>query len=165
MNATAFIKMALDDSKAWATGLLTDMKDEPMTQPTERGGNHPLWILGHLVYSESTLFDQFIHGRANRFEEWQSLFGVKSTPVLEADGYPTMDELFDRFEGIRPDVLAHLTTLDEGALDQASNAPEDFGPTFATVGGCYYAMVGHAMFHSGQTADARRAAGRSPLAA
>ena len=89
------------------------------------------------MYGESGLFDQFIHGRPNRFAEWKDLFDFNTTPVAEADRYPTMDDLFEKFEGIRADTLAHLATLDDADLDQASNAPEDLGPTFATVGGCY----------------------------
>lgn len=163
MNTIEFIRMSLDFSQGWAKSILEDMKDAPLTQPTSDGGNHPLWLLGHITHSESTLLDQFILGKPNRFEAWGELFGMGSTPVPEADRYPSMDELFAQFDAVRADALAHLATLSEADLDKPSHAPEAFGPVFATVGSCYSAMITHVPFHAGQAADARRVAGRKPL--
>ena len=163
MNTIDFIKAGLENSQGWACGLLQDMQDSPLQQPTEKGGNHPLWVLGHLTYSESFLLDELILGKPNRFAKWASLFGPKSTPVPAADKYPSMSELFGKWEEVRADSLSHLDTLNTDDLDQRSNAPEEFGPMFATVGACYGAMVGHPQFHAGQVADARRAAGKDPI--
>ena len=88
-----------------------------------------------------------------------------TTPTTDASQYPPMDELFAKFEEIRAATLAHLDTLSEEDLDKPSHAPEEFGPPFATLGGCFAAMSTHMSFHSGQVADARRAVGRSPLMA
>lgn len=165
MNAIDYVKLTLENSKGWAMGLIGDMKDAPLTQPTSNGGNHPLWVLGHLVRSESDLLDGFILGQPNRFPELESLFGMGSTPTTDADTYPGMDELMGKFEQIRAASLAHLETLSDDDLDKPSHAPEEFGPPFATVGACYAAMASHMSFHAGQVADARRAAGRDPLMA
>lgn len=70
-----------------------------------------------------------------------------------------------KFEEVRAASLAHLDTLSEADLDKPSHAPEEFGAFFGTVGACYAAMTTHVSFHAGQVADARRAAGRSPLMA
>ena len=165
MNSIDYIKMALENGKGWATGLISDMKDAPMTQPTSNGGNHPTWILGHLVRSESDLLDGFILGQPNRFPELESLFAMGTTPTTDASQYPSIDELMGKFEVVRAATLAHLNTLSEADLDISSHAPEKFGPPFATVGACFAAMSGHISFHAGQVADARRAAGRDPLMA
>ncbi len=101
MNSIAFIQQSLEASKDWAFGLLTDLQDAPLAQPTAQGGNHMLWTLGHLVYSESTLLDSFIHGRSNRYEEWASVFGIRSEPTVNANDYPPVEEVLensDRFE-------------------------------------------------------------------
>ena len=163
MNTIDFIKFGLESGRGWAMGLLQDMQDAPLTFPTPDGGNHPLWVLGHLVYSESFLFDEAIMGRDNRFGEWGGLFGAKSTPVADAGQYPTMPDLFARWEEIRAEAVAHLETLSPDDLDRKSHAPEEYGPMFGTVGACYGAMIGHPQFHAGQVADARRAAGKEPL--
>ena len=165
MNAIEYIKMSLENAKGWAMGLINDMQDAPLTQPTPNGGNHPLWVLGHLARAESDLLDGFILGKPNRFPELEGLFTMGTTPSTDASQYPTIDELMAKFNEIRAATLAHLDTLTEDDLDKPSHAPAEFGPPFATVGACFAAMSGHMSFHAGQVADARRAAGRSPLMA
>ena len=165
MKTTDFIKMSLENSKGWAMGLISDMKDAPLTQPTSNGGNHPLWVLGHLVRSESDLLDCFVLGKPNRYPEWEGVFSMGSTPSTDASKYPSIDELMVKFEEMRAATLAHLDTLSEEDLDKPSHAPEKFGAAFGTVGACFAAMSGHVSFHAGQVADARRAAGKGPLMA
>ncbi len=162
MTTIDFIRMSLHTSKAWAEKLLDDMRDAPLTRPTASGGNHPLWLLGHLVRSESDLLDGFILGQSNRFPELAQ-FAMTSTPMSDTNDQPTMEELFTKFAAIRAATLAHLDTLTESDLDRPSHAPKELGPAFATVGACFAAMCSHVSFHSGQAADARRAAGRGPL--
>ena len=55
MNTIDHIKMSLENSKNWAMGLISDMNDNPLVQPTPNGGNHPLWVLGHVSRAESDL--------------------------------------------------------------------------------------------------------------
>jgi hypothetical protein len=165
MNTIDFIKMSLGSSQGWAMGLIGDMKDAPLTQPTSNGGNHPLWVLGHITRAESDLLDGFILGQPNRFPELEELFSMGTTPSTDASQYPSMDELMGKFEEIRAATLAHLDTLSEADLDAKSHAPEEFGDFFGTVGACFAAMSTHISFHAGQVSDARRAAGRGPLMA
>lgn len=165
MNSVEFIKLSLDNSKGWLMGLLNDMQDAPLTQPTPNGGNHPLWVLGHIVHSESNLLDVFILGKTNRYPNFEPLFAMGTEPTTDASQYPSIDELIAKFEEIRGASLTHLESLSEKDLDQPSHAPEQFGPGFSTVGGCFSAMCIHPGFHAGQVADARRAAGRVPLMA
>lgn len=165
MNAIEFIKLSLETSTGWAMGLINDMKDAPLTQPTSNGGNHPLWVLGHIVRAESDLLDGFILGKPNRFSELEGVFSMGTTPSTDASQYPSMDELLGKFEEIRSATLAHLETLTDADLDKPSHAPQEFGASFGTVGACFAAMSTHISFHAGQVADARRAAGRAPLMA
>ena len=164
MKATEYIHMALENGKGWTMGLINDMKDAPLTAPTPNGGNHPLWVLGHIVRAESDLLDGFILGQPNRFPDLEQ-FSMGAEPTSNADDYPTMDELLGKFEEIRSATLAHLATLSDEDLGKKSHAPEEFGATFGTVGACFAAMQTHMAFHTGQVADARRAAGRKPLMA
>ncbi len=164
MTAIEYIRMSLENAKGWSLGLINDMKDAPLTQPTPNGGNHPLWVLGHIVRAESDLLDGFILGQPNRFPELE-MFAMGNEPSTDAAQYPSMDELLEKFEQIRAATLAHLDTLSDADLQKESYAPEEFGPMFGTVGACFAAMQTHMMFHTGQVADARRAAGRKPLMA
>ena len=67
MNTINFIKNSLEFSSGWMLGLVNDMIDAPLIQPTSSGGNHPLWVIGHLTHSESSLVDGFILNEPNRF--------------------------------------------------------------------------------------------------
>ncbi len=163
MNSIELIRFGLESSKGWAQGLLNDMRGDPLVQPTDNGGNHPLWLAGHIAYGEAAVLDEFVHGRANRFEHWADLFGPSSTPVPDAAIYPSFDEVTEAYDQVRADTLAHLETLSESDLDARTSAPDDAPPFFQTVGGCYAALMMHAMHHAGQAADARRAAGRQPI--
>ena len=165
MKSTDLIRHLLESSQNWALGLIADMKSAPLRQPTSNGGNHPLWVLGHLVYSESTLLDGFIHGQPNRFPEYEGIFSMGSTPSTDASQYPPFEEVLSKFEQMRAATLAHLETLSDDDLDQPSHAPEEYSDTFGTVGKVYAAMGTHVAFHAGQVADARRADGRGPLMA
>ena len=164
MNSIELIKLALTNGTQWTMGLINDMKDAPLTQPTPNGGNHPLWVLGHIVRAESDLLDGFILGQPNRFPELEK-FSMGNEPTTNAEDYPSIDELLEKFEQIRAATLAHLDTISDADLDQKSHAPEEFGPFFGTVGAVFCAMITHMAFHSGQVADARRAAGRQPVMA
>lgn len=165
MNATQFVKQALISSRGWAMGLLMDMQDTPLVQPTSKGGNHPLWVLGHLANSESALFDQFILGKPNRFPELQASFGIGSQPTTNAADYPSFQEVLAKSEAVRAALLDYVDTLTDADLDKASHAPAEFGESFSTVGSCLTALCSHSTFHAGQVSDSRRTAGKSPLMA
>lgn len=163
MNVKTYIRNALAGSQRWAMSLLRDMQDQPLAQPTSNGGNHPLWVLGHLVYSESFLLDECLLGKPNRYPQWQELFTPGSQPLLDQGQYPSMPELFGKWEEVRSAVLAHLDSLSDADFDRPSAIGNKYGDTFSTVGGCYSALTSHPVYHAGQVADARRAAGKPPL--
>ena len=163
MNTIEYVKMSLKASQGWLLPLIEDMKDAPLKQPTSDGGNHPLWVIGHIACAEAGIFDGFILGQRSRFAELNEQFGVGSKPSTNPDEYPSVDQLIGKFQEIRAAILTHLETMTDDDLDKASHAPEKFGPKFATIGGCLIALTLHPAFHAGQVSDSRRADGRPPL--
>lgn len=166
MNTIDYIKQEMGMSMSWIGGLMADMQDSPLTVPTSNGGNHPLWIVGHLAYSESNIFHCYILGQGNPLAEWKDVFGIGSQPKNDATAYPPYDEMLAKFEAVRADTLAYLETITDTDLDNPShNVPEDRKAYFGTIGKCLTVMTTHLAFHGGQLADARRAAGRDILTA
>ncbi len=165
MNTIDYVKMTLEMSNGWVMGLIDDMKASPMTQPTPQGGNHPLWCIGHLAYSEGNLINVFIKGQANPVADWQDLFGQGSTPTDDASAYPPIDEVIAKFQQLRAGTMALLNELTDEDLSKPSHAPEEMKEWFGTIGQCLAVIPIHSGFHGGQVADARRAAGRPPLMA
>jgi hypothetical protein len=163
MKATEFVAGALTGGKAWMIGLLADLENGDLVAvPTAKGGNHPLWVVGHLTASEASIVSGMIKGeQPNLPEGWNTLFGMGSQPVSDASKYPSKAELLAAFETVRAETLELLAGLADADLDKPSASspnPELFG----TVGRCLATLVNHQGFHVGQIADARRALGRKP---
>ncbi len=163
MNTIDFIRASLEGSKGWAMGLLEGIKDAPLTAPTPRGGNHPHWVLAHLIYSEASMVEAGLTGKPNPLEAWDSKFGMGSTPDPEARGYPPFEELLQQFEKVRARTLEVLATMTPADLDKPSKAPEEMRSFLPTNGKVFEILIAHPIFHAGQVADARRALGRSPV--
>ncbi len=165
MKTIDYIRMSLETSKAFTFGLLDDMKDSPLTQPTATGGNHPLWILGHLTYAEANIVNHIILGKENPLIGWKEMFGAGREPTTEANDYLPWDEVRPKFDEVRTQTMSLLDGLSEEDLDAPSkNCPPERDAFFGKVGQCFLVLTLHPMMHYGQIADSRRVLGRKPLA-
>ena len=166
MKATELLRFQLEASKNLTAGLLADMLDLPLTQPTAVGGNHPLWVAGHLAYSEANLTTHILAGTPNPLIEWKELFERGTEPVADLHAYPPLSDVLARWDDVRKNTLEVLDSLSDEDLDKPSaNPPEGREAFFGTYGKVFSAVCLHAAMHRGQVADARRAAGRSVLMA
>jgi len=163
MKATDVIRSSLKTARHVAESLITDMADAPLTRTCPERGNHPYWLLGHVVVSEAALLDQYLLGRPNRFKDWLPTFWLGTTPPSEINGGPSYQELLAALDQIRAASLEYVDTLSDDDLDKPCGQPDGPGPKFETIGECLNAMTIHMSFHAGQVADARRAAGRKPV--
>jgi hypothetical protein len=164
MKAVDFVRTSLEASARATLALIEDLKDHPLTFPTPKGGNHPLWVLGHLAWAEGFVIQQVMLGRSNPVAEWRGLFGMGSEATAEAARYPSFEELHKTFLGLRATTLEVLASLSDDDLDQPSKGcPPEMQPMVGTYGQCFRAVMFNTMHHRGQVADARRAAGRKPL--
>jgi uncharacterized damage-inducible protein DinB len=163
MKTVDFIRMGLEWSAEAALALIDDMKDRPLTFPTPKGGNHPLWVLGHLAWSEGE-FLQFLTGRPNPLAHWKGQFGQGSEPSAEAARYPAFEVVRKAFQDLRAETIALVDSLTDADLDQPCKAcPPELQRFLATNARCLLVAMVHPYHHRGQVADARRAAGRPPL--
>ena len=86
MTAKDVIKAQIEQSRFWLVSLLNDAKDILTTPPTPNGGNHPLWVAGHVIHSEAALVASFIEGKPEHLlNKWDSLFGRGTEPAPDAD--------------------------------------------------------------------------------
>lgn len=164
MNAIELVRFQLELSKSATAALLADMKDAPLTTPTSAGGNHPLWIAGHLTFSESQLSTVIMLGKPNPLADWADLFRGGSQPVDDASQYPTMAEILAKWDEVRTGTLELLDSLTDADLDKpVANPPKGREGALGTYGKILSIMALHPMMHRGQVADARRVAGRGTL--
>jgi hypothetical protein len=164
MKTTAYVRLALERSARLTLALVEDMKDAPLTFPTSKGGNHPLWVLGHLALAEGKVIQEIVLGRPNPLAHWMELFGFGTQPVAEAARYPSFDQVLQAFREVRSNTLQVLDSLSDADLDLSSKAyPPEFKQFVGTVGQCFLQVSEHPAYHAGQVSDARRMAGRKPL--
>lgn len=163
MQAIEVIRSALQFTDGFAQQFFEDMRDAPLTQPTPRGGNHPLWVMGHLACSEGGITGM-IRGDANPLAHWMQRFGPGSEPTADSEAYPPFDEVFDAYRAARSRTLSLLESVGDAGLDAApQTAPPQMREMFQTNADVFMLIPIHQEFHMGQVADARRALGRKPL--
>ena len=162
MNTIDYLRMNLDMGDM-TLDLIDDMKDAPMTAPTAKGGNHPLWVLGHLAYAEASMVYEMMLGEPNPLEDWKPIFADGTEPTSDASDYPSYAEVRARFDEVRAHTLKVLDALTDADLDKKSqNYPEEWAAYFDTYGKVLAIVGSHTFIHHGQVADARRMAGRKP---
>ena len=163
MKAIDLIRWAMQSTDEGIQRLVEDMRDAPLTQPTSRGGNHPLWIMGHLAYIEGAI-RPILLGGPHPLAHWKPLFGTGSRPLTDASRYPPFDEVLGKYRELRTANLKLLDEVGESGLDRVPKAvPPGFEDAMKTVGHTFLLTTLHQMVHYGQIADARRVAGRDPL--
>lgn len=166
MNTIETIRIALQTSYDWNRMLAEDMRDAPMTFPTPRGGNHPIWVVGHAAHASAGLLSM-ITGEPNPLARFDATLGGNSVPTADADDYPSFDDAMSMWENEHHRRLEALDTFDQSRLDEPPAAvPESLRsfPDFQSVGRVFLLIALHEMSHRGQLADARRAVGRPVLA-
>jgi DinB superfamily len=163
MKTIDLIRGAMQMADKVTGRLADDMRDAPLMRPTSGGGNHPLWLLGHLAVVEGAI-PQIAFGEPNPVGQWEKLFGQGTTPSDDAAAYPPYEEVLGTYRDLRRKNVARLEELGEAGLDAAPVAvPPGFEDEMRTVGQTYLTIAMHQMIHYGQLADARRAAGRQPF--
>ena len=162
MKAIEAVRAALGFSDQ-SVKLLETMKDAPLTQPGPFGGNHAMWILGHLTVAEGRLH-KVLFGTPNPVEPWKLLFDWGSEPRTDPSAYPAFDQVLQTYRGLRAKTLAFLEEVGDKGLDQpAKMAPPGLEAPFATVGQAMLTIALHQSFHGGEAAVARRASGQQPV--
>lgn len=163
MKATEVLTLGLEFSKNWLMGLIGDLKGEELiASPIANGGNHALWVLGHITVSEAGILNSYVLGEKNPLEEWNAKFGAGSTPSSKPEDYPPIEEMIAKFEGVRKHTLKVLSEMSDEQLDEKSHADN---PYFEKKANCFLLMISHAAFHAGQVADVRKSLGKKPLLA
>jgi hypothetical protein len=160
MNSKAAIQKALKYGDQFC-GALADMKDAPLTRPCE-GGNHPMWIAGHLAVTEGRMH-KMLFGTPNPLEAWKPMFDWGSEPVDDASAYPSYDEVLGAFTKLRAKTLEYLESADEAELGKPVKNPAPNFPVFDTVGNTLLTIAVHQCGHAGEAFVVRKAAAKKPF--
>lgn len=162
MKATELLSMQLEGGRNWLTSLLKDLEgEETVTQPTAAGGNHALWVIGHLACTESGILKGFVEGKESPLSDMNGKYGPGSEPTANVADYPSKEELLTKLDQARQDTLNYLKSISDDVLDEPSTKPDD--AMFGTKGRCLVLLGSHQMFHAGQVSDCRKTLGKPPV--
>src|SRR5882757_4678216 len=110
--------------------IFEDMKADPMVQPGPWGGNHAMWIAGHITVIEGRLHKVLL-GIPNPVEHWKPLFDWGSEPKTDIAAYPPFEEVLQTYRRLRERTLAFLDEVGEDGLDGPTKFPiPGFGAAF-----------------------------------
>lgn len=164
MQSKELLKAALSQGLFMVTAVLDDMKSAPLAFPTSKGGNHPMYVAGHLAFAEGHIVNKRCRGLENPFESWTGIFGGGVEPSNDPSIYPDYETVVAKFKEIRQETINWLDTLTEEELDKPNpECPPQYAALFGTLRNCLLTTAMHTMTHFGQVTDARRADGRKPL--
>jgi hypothetical protein len=138
---------------------LSEMKDAPLLRPGPWGGNHAMWIAGHLAVVEGRL-QQMLHSTPNPVHHWKPLFDWGSEPLDDPAAYPPFEEVVETFRRLREQTHAFLNEVGEEGLDQPTKSQPPGFKGFETVGAAIQIIAGHAIGHMGGLTVVRAAAGQ-----
>jgi DinB superfamily len=163
MTSIELIKNALAMGDRGMMMLLEDLRDAPMTSPTPRGGNHPLWVLGHITFVEAST-PKVLFGEPHPLAHWAPLFAAGAEPTSDPKAYPSFDEVLKAYREARTKNLKLLDEIGEAGLDRPTKfQPKGLEQVLGTAGQAFMTIAMHQMNHRGQLADCRRALGRKPI--
>ncbi len=161
MHAIDAIRIALKFSNMGMVHLMS-MKDVPLLRPGPWGGNHAMWIAGHLAVVEGRLH-QMIEGTANPVHYWKKLFDWGSEPMDDPAAYPPFEEVVEKFKELRAKTHAYLDKFGDEGLDTPTKSHPPGFMGMETVGAAIMIIAGHAIGHMGGVTVVRAAAGKERL--
>src|SRR3954464_11682917 len=116
MKAIDVIRRALQFADRATLELIEDMRDAALTQPTPRGGNHPLWVLGHITFVEGNI-PHVLFGEPNPVAKWAPMFAPATEPTAAAADYPPFEEVLRTYRDLRARNMKTLDQLGDAGLD------------------------------------------------
>lgn len=161
MQAIEAIRIALKFSDM-GMKYLADMSDAPLLRPGPWGGNHAMWIAGHLTVVEGRLH-QMLRGIPNPVAKWKPLFDWGSEPLDDPAAYPPYEEVLRTFRELRAQTHAFLDEVGEAGLDQLTKCQPPGFTGFEKVGNAILIIAVHATGHLGGLNVVRAAAGKQRL--
>jgi hypothetical protein len=161
MKAIDAIRIALKFSDM-GMKYLGEMSDAPLLRPGPWGGNHAMWIAGHLTVVEGRL-QQMLHGIPNPVHHWKPLFDWGSEPTDDPADYPPFDEVVQKFKELRAQTHAFLDERGDEGLDQPTKCQPPGFKGMETAGAAIQVIACHATGHLGGLTVVRAAAGKQRL--
>ncbi len=150
-------KSVLELSRRSTMKMVADISADKFCHQPVPGANHAMWILGHLANTDNWFATTLGKRESVLDESWGKMFGMKTTPVSDPSGYPSVEDVKAGLERARQSLLEALDSMDEPQLlAPLPEAMEGFAPNIA---GAMSTLGWHEGLHAGQISAVRRSLG------
>ncbi|MBR9801371.1 DinB family protein [bacterium] len=126
------------------------------------GGNHALWIAGHLAVVDNAFIGRFDESRAwTDHDDWKTLFGKGSQPHDDAAAYPSVETIRETMAERRAVLLECLESCSDE--DFRRELPPGAPPFLYDIASMFQMGAWHEGIHAGQLSIIHRQLGHPPL--
>ena len=132
-----------------------EFDDADWVRRPEAGGNHALWLVGHLAIARRGLLG--ILGEKLEPEPWHELFDMGSD-LQSDDAYPAAEVLLEDLAAVGRQLVARLEALTEAEADAEGENKFPYGGK--SLSGAAHFLHFHESYHLGQLAYIRRMGGK-----
>lgn len=151
---------ALGFARQVTLGLLEGIPEDKLFHQLTPGGNHAVWVTGHLTVTDDVFLTDVARREAKCSEAWHKLFGIGSGPTDNPDDYPPTPELRQHLDLRREELIGWFRSLDAATL--AAPLPEALETVAKTYGASISTLAVHEGLHAGQLTMIRRSLGMGP---
>lgn len=146
---------AIETARRMTLGLLEGLAPPDWLHQPVPGGQHVLWIVGHLAIADDCGLVSL--GKQRRLTHLDVPFDSKKPIMPDSAGYPSIEETKRAFDSAHEAFIARLQQIEDADLDRATSGPiARFAPNLDTL---LTSHVWHEGFHAGQLALIRRSLG------
>ena len=160
MNAREHAIGMLEFARRMTDQLLEDIPEDKLLHQPVGGGNHALWVIGHLVVTDDLFAGVYDGGQRKLPGQYNELFGMGSKPTSDAAAYPPMSQVRQHSAATRQRLLDAAAAADQDTLDAA--LPEEFQGFAPSRLRFLLHLAWHEGLHDGQLTMIRRSLGIGP---
>ncbi|MCP3903057.1 MAG: DinB family protein [Planctomycetes bacterium] len=154
--------LALEQSRTYLLKCVDDMSDTDLLHRPAETGNHALWVMGHIAWSDDFFLQQFTKAESGIApEEWGEKFGMGSSPTSDPDDYPTRLEIMEVMDKTRAALIAWCKTQSDEQL--GAEVPAEWKGFARNFGMLMTSVAWHEGIHTGQVLEARRSLDMKPM--
>ncbi len=144
--------------------LLADFKTpEQWTHQVCPGGNHALWIVGHLANSDNAIVGMIAPEKKVEGPAFTAKFRAGTQPTGNPSDYPPAEEVLAYWRERRQALASVVEGLTDADLEKPLPQGSPLAARLPDAGGLVSFISFHEGMHAGQLTMARRALGFKPV--
>ncbi|MAE65604.1 MAG: hypothetical protein CMJ18_15150 [Phycisphaeraceae bacterium] len=151
----------LNWARQFTEALLAAVPDDALTAQAGGRGNHTLWVIGHLAWTDEEILGAVAGIAKTMSEAHQKLFASGASPVSDAGAYPSRDETMALMHAARQRMIDWIESLDDDTARKP--LPEPLLPFAPDAISVPFTIAAHDLFHLGQVASVRSSLGLDPV--